>query len=191
MNEQARAPDAPASARHVVVGYVDIDGCEVALDRAFQLSQEDPSCVVHVVRAIPLDERVDVGTLDTAFEHGRQETARAILRVGERVGFPPYPVHIDVSFGDPAQTIAAAAERTAATLVIIGHGSEGRVAHELAERLRCTLVVATANHYSSPDVASTTAEVAHPDDPHRHPHTYQYEDVFEQATYHVGPTRIY
>jgi len=176
--------------QHVVVGYLAETDCDAALERAFQLSHELAGRVaVHVVRALRIGDRPDVAELDAAFVRAKTETVGGIMRAIERVGEPAAPVHIDVTFGEPALAIEAAAVRTAATVVVIGQGAHGEVAGKLAERLRCTLLVATDDRYSAPE-PRPRQEIASPDDPHRKPHVYASQDSFD-CTFHVGPTRIY
>jgi nucleotide-binding universal stress UspA family protein len=174
----------------IVVGYVHLEDCDLALDRALEQSSEHPNTVIHVVRAIPSVETRDVSILDQAYEVARRETIEAVTRAYERMGTPATPLHIYVTFGDAAHALMEIARRVAAEIVIIGHGSDGAVARELARHLRCTLLVTTSDRYSSPDVAPLP-EVAAPDDPNRKTHTYDSKDTLNEITYHIGPLRIF
>lgn len=188
----SRTPERQSQAdpRAIVVGYVHLDDCDLALDRALEQSREDPSTVIHVVRAIPRVYTRDVSILDQAYEVARRETIEAVTCAYERAGAHSNPLHIYVTFGDAASALIEVARRVAAELVIIGHGHDGAIARELARHLRCTLVVTTSDRYSAPDI-QPLPEVAAPDDPNRRVHTYESKDTFNETTYHIGPIRIF
>lgn len=190
MTQQSEIDSGVKPTHDIVVGYVRGADCDHALEQALEISREPAGGVVHVVRAIGIPDGADLEVLDGAYERARQETIEALTRACERLGQPPRPVHIEVCFGDPASLIAATAERVAASLVIIGHGCDGEVARQLAARLRCALLVSSADRYSNPELLQRQ-EVARPEDPNRKPHVYSYDNVLEHITHHIGPTRIY